>query len=102
MVAVSLPYSKKRFLDFFTVETVKLPLPNSQKGHAAKVPAWLLTLFPSFPESWPGSWLRSYMGSVPGQMAKMGKTAKEEANRKWKEGCWCGGEVAQTLSPILP
>lgn len=35
------------------------------------------------------------MGTVPGQMAKMGKTAKKEANKKWKEGSRCGGGVAR-------
>lgn len=55
---------------------------NRQKGQAAKAPAWPLTLFPSFPELCPGSWLRSCTGPVPGQMAKMGKTAKEECGKR--------------------
>lgn len=39
------------------------------------------------------------MGTVPGQMAEMGKTAKKEANRKWKEGSGCGGGAARP-SPL--
>lgn len=97
---VSLPHSKEKFSGFFTVK--KLPLSSREEGQAAKVPAWPLTPLRSFTEPSPGSWLRSCMGPVPGQMVKTGKTAKEEANRKWKQGCRCGGEITQTLSPILP
>lgn len=100
MVMVSLPHSKEKFSGFFTVK--KLLLSSREEGQAAKVPARPLTPFRSFTEPSPGSWLRSCMGPVPGQMVKTGKTAKEEANRKWKQGCRCGGEVTQTLSPILP
>ena len=39
------------------------------------------------------------MGTLPGQMAEMGKTAKKEANRKWKEGSRCGGG-AERPSPL--
>lgn len=39
------------------------------------------------------------MGTVPGQMAEMGKTAKKEANRKWKEGSRYG-EGAASPSPL--
>lgn len=38
------------------------------------------------------------MGTVPGQMAKMRKTAKKEANRKRKEG-FRGGEGPAQPSP---
>lgn len=79
---VSLPYSKEKFLGFFMVETLKKLPSNRQKGQAAKAPAWPLTLFPSFPELCPDSWLRSCKGPVPGQMAKMGKIAKEECGKR--------------------
>lgn len=78
----SLHYSKEKFLGFFIVATLKKLPSNRQKGQAAKAPAWPLTLFPSFPELRPGSWLRSCTGPVPGQMAKMGKTAKEECGKR--------------------
>lgn len=42
------------------------------------------------------------MGTVPGQMAKMGETAKKGVNRKREEGFRCGGGVAWALSTVLP
>lgn len=42
------------------------------------------------------------MGTVSGQMAKMGETAKKEVNRKREEGFRCGGGLAWALSTVLP